>query len=65
MRDVDLGGVYAPALLVIFVASLALVWVADRLVAMTGFYARVWHPSLFRVSFFACVFALIALRFIP
>ena len=63
MRDIDLGGVYAPALLVIFVVALAIVWWLDRLVAMTGLYSRVWHPSLLRTSLFACVFAALALHF--
>lgn len=56
MRDIDIGGVYAPPILIIFLVSLALVWWIDRLVAMTGAYRLVWHPSLFRVSLFACVF---------
>ena len=63
MRDIDFGGVYAPPLLVIFILSLAAVWIVDRAIATTGFYDRVWHPALFRTSLFAVIFAAAALRF--
>lgn len=63
MRDLDLGGFYAPPLAMIFAASFFLMWLIDLIVAPTGVYRFVWHPSLFRASLFACVFGGAALCF--
>jgi hypothetical protein len=64
-RDVVLGGVYVPAVLVIFAGSLAAFLLLDALLARTGFYRAVWHPSLFRLATLALLVALVSgsLRF--
>ncbi|GLQ99746.1 DUF1656 domain-containing protein [Dyella mobilis] len=60
-REIALGGVLVPGLLVWFVLSVALLLVFDWIVGRYGLYRYVWHPALFRVAFFACIFGSIAL----
>ncbi|MGJ8515549.1 DUF1656 domain-containing protein [Carnimonas bestiolae] len=62
-REVMLGDALAPGLLVLFVASLLLMWGIDKLAARYGVYHYVWHPGLFRLALFTSVFALIGLVF--
>ncbi len=45
-----------PVLLPIFLLSLLLQWGLDWLVGRFGLYRYVWHPPLFRLALFACVF---------
>lgn len=49
-RDLAIFGAYVPAIVVLGIIGAAIAWAADRLVAATGFYRFVWHPSLFRAS---------------
>jgi hypothetical protein len=39
----------------LFLAGAALTWFIDRILAFTGLYNFVWHPSLFRASLLVCV----------
>ncbi len=50
-----------PGLFVLFVASLFLLWLLDWLAGRFGLYRLVWHPPLFRLSLFVCVFGVLAL----
>lgn len=50
-----------PTLLPVFVLSFVLQWAVDGLLARLGFYANVWHASLFRFSLFVCQFGAIGL----
>lgn len=60
-REAVIFGVYMPTLLIVFVLSAGLAWVCDRLIAYTGAYRYIWHPSLFRLSLFACLFGALGL----
>jgi protein AaeX len=60
-REIAIGGVLIPGLLVWFILSLALLLLFDWLVGRYGLYRFVWHPALFRLAFFVCVFGSVAL----
>ena len=55
-REIALGDALAPSLVVVFVLSLALFWLIDWVFGRLGLFNRVWHPSLFRLALFVCVF---------
>lgn len=55
-RELALAGVLVPSLLPVFVFSLLLLWVLDWLAGRYGWYRHVWHPSLFRLAVFVCLF---------
>jgi protein AaeX len=64
-RDTAILEAYVPTLLLLFIAGGAITWMLDRLLAMTGLYRIVWHPSLFRASLLVCmccVLGLVAFR---
>lgn len=50
-----------PTLLPMFVLAFAAQWFIDSVLARLGFYAHVWHPSLFRFSLFVCLFGAMGL----
>lgn len=56
-REVAFGGVLIPGLLPIFIGSLLLMWLVDALIGRFGLYRYAWHPSLFRLAVFACLFS--------
>lgn len=60
-REISLGGALLPGLLLWFILSLALLLLFDWIVGRFGLYRFVWHPPLFRLAFFVCVFGSIAL----
>ena len=62
-REIELLGFYMPTLLPMFVLAFAAQWVIDSVLARLGFYAHVWHPSLFRFSLFVCLFGAMGLAF--
>ncbi len=49
-----------PGLLVVFVVSLLVLWALDAVAGRFGLYRLVWHPSLFRLAAFVCVFGAFA-----
>ena len=53
-REIAIHGVYMPTLTLLFVIAAALTW--DRIFASVGLYRFTWHPALFRVSLFACLY---------
>jgi hypothetical protein len=55
-HDFAVFGIYVPVLLVFFFAGLVLSGVLDRIISLLGGYRLVWHPQLFRVSLFVCIF---------
>lgn len=55
-REMDLFGLYAPTLLLIFIGAAALQWLIDGVLGRLGFFAEIWHPPLFRLSLFICLF---------
>lgn len=58
-REISLGGVLLPGIVVLFVLAVVLLWLLDGLMARSGFYRWVWHPPLFRVAVFVGVFGLL------
>jgi len=50
-----------PTLFLVFLASVLLQALVDRILGRIGVYRHVWHPSLFRVSIFFCIFGFIGL----
>jgi hypothetical protein len=60
-REIAVLDAYLPAIVLLFVAGAALAWVLDRLLALTGLYRVVWHPSLFRASLLVCVCGVLGL----
>lgn len=55
-REMAFHGVYMPTLTLLFVVAAVICWVIDRLFASLGVYRFTWHPALFRVCLFACLF---------
>lgn len=59
--DITLYGVQMPTLLPIFVAVAILQIAIDGIITDTGIYSHVWHPGLFKMALFVCLFALACL----
>lgn len=55
-REIAIHGVYMPTLTLLFVIAAALTWGLDRIFASVGLYRFTWHPALFRVGLFACLY---------
>ncbi|MGH8779435.1 DUF1656 domain-containing protein [Paraburkholderia sp.] len=60
-REIAVFDAYVPAVVLLFIAGAAVTWLLDRLIAVTGVYRIVWHPSLFRASLLVCVCGLLGL----
>jgi len=60
-RDVSVLDLSVPVLVLRFVVGAALAWMLDRVIARTGLYRVVWHPSLFRAGLLVCVCGAIGL----
>jgi len=56
-REFVLLDALVPTLLLAFVGSLLLQALVDKLCKHFDFYQYVWHPPLFRVSLFVCLFS--------
>lgn len=55
-HEVSFHGVLIPGLLAVFIGCLLLMVLLDLLVGRLGLYRHVWHPSLFRLALFVCLF---------
>ncbi|MES2103567.1 MAG: DUF1656 domain-containing protein [Pseudomonadota bacterium] len=60
-REIALLDALVPTLLLVFVAAMLLQVALDRIFALLGVYRYVWHPGLFRVALFVCIFGGLAL----
>ena len=60
-REIALGDALVPGLLVLFVLALLLLWALDWVAGRFGLYRLVWHPPMFRLAVFVCVFGACAL----
>ncbi|MCX4160616.1 MULTISPECIES: DUF1656 domain-containing protein [Paraburkholderia] len=60
-REIAVFDAYVPAVVLLFILGAVLTWMLDRLIAVTGIYRIVWHPSLFRASLLVCVCGLLGL----
>lgn len=64
-REFALLDALVPTLFLAFLLSVLLQAVLDRIMGRCGVYRHVWHPPLFRLSVFFCIFGacgLLALR---
>ncbi len=50
-----------PAILLLFIAMLAVFWSLDWVAGRYQLYRYVWHPSLFRIAVFLILFSSLAL----
>lgn len=55
-REIALADAFVPGLMLVFVGCLLLLWVVDTIVGRFGLYRYVWHPPLFRLAIFVCMF---------
>ncbi len=55
-REIALLDALAPNLLPVFLLSVVLHMALDKFLAWCGVYRHVWHPPLFRLSCFVCIF---------
>lgn len=60
-REIALLDLLVPSLFLAFVASAAAQVLVDRLLGWSGVYRHIWHPPLFRLSIFVCIFGVIGL----
>jgi protein AaeX len=60
-REIAFGDALIPGLLVWFVLSLALLLLIDVAIGRFGLYRFVWHPALFRIALFVCIFSSVGL----
>ena len=60
-REIAIYGVLVPGLLPVFLGCLLLMVLVDVLIGRYGLYRYVWHPPLFRLALFACLFGLAGL----
>ena len=59
--EISIGGVYAPGLLILAIAVFVLFWILDGIAGNIGLYRHAWHPPLFRLALYVCVFGLLGL----
>jgi len=55
-REIAMLDALIPSLFLVFLASVVLQTLLDRVLAWCGVYRHVWHPPLFRLSCFVCIF---------
>lgn len=60
-RELALYGLFIPTLLFAFLLSLGAIWLFDHFAVRHDWYRLVWHPSLFRLALFACIFGSLGL----
>lgn len=60
-REFSLLDALMPTMFLAFLASVLLQAILDRIMGRLGVYRYVWHPSLFRVSIFFCIFGVFGL----
>jgi hypothetical protein len=56
-REIVLFDALLPGLLPVFLVSIITQVVLDTVLAWCGAYRHVWHPPLFRLSCFVCIFS--------
>lgn len=60
-REFSLLDALMPTMFLAFLASVVLQVLLDRILGCCGLYRHVWHPPLFRVSVFVCIFGVFGL----
>ncbi len=56
-REIAIFDALLPSLFPVFLVSIIVQVVLDRVMAWCGVYRHVWHPPLFRLSCFVCIFS--------
>lgn len=64
-REIALADALVPSILLVYLGCLLVLWVIDAIVGRYGLYRYVWHPSLFRVAVFFCLFGAVGLLLYP
>ncbi len=64
-REIALADALVPSILLVYLGCLLALWVIDTIVGRYGLYRYVWHPSLFRVAVFFCLFGAVGLLLYP
>ncbi|WNL46641.1 DUF1656 domain-containing protein [Dyella sp. BiH032] len=64
-NEIALADALVPGLLLVFFGSLLALWAVDTLVGRFGLYRFVWHPPLFRLALFVCMFGAAGLLLFP
>jgi steroid 5-alpha reductase family enzyme len=64
-REIALADALVPSILLVYLGCLLVLWVIDTIVGRYGLYRYVWHPSLFRVALFFCLFGAVGLLLYP
>ena len=64
-REVALADALVPGILLVYLGCLIVLWLVDTIVGRYGLYRYVWHPSLFRVALFFCLFGAAGLLLYP
>jgi len=55
-RELSIFGILIPTVLPLFLASLLLQGLLDRVLGWAGIYRHLWHPALARLCLLACIF---------
>ena len=63
--EIALGDALVPGMLLVYLGCLLVLWAVDTIVGRYGLYRYVWHPSLFRVAVFFCLFGAAGLLLYP
>ena len=58
--EIDIGGVFLPALLIWAIVALALGAILRRVLTWIGAYRLVWHPALFDMALFVVLVGAVA-----
>ena len=59
MGELTIGGVYLATLPVAALAALLATLLVHRVLVLVRFYRWVWHPALFDMALFVCLWALL------
>lgn len=61
LLEISLLDALVPSLLPVFLLSICIQVALDRVMAWCGVYRYVWHPPLFRLSCFVCIFGVLGM----
>lgn len=61
LHDYAIFDMLVPGALIVFLSSILLQLALDGALGRSGFYRHVWHPPLFRLASFFCIFSLTSL----
>ena len=59
--DINLFGVYLPALLVLMLAAFVVARIVTQVLSQTGLYSIVWHRALFNLALYVLILGAMSL----